>query len=108
MSPRLKKPRRCRCVFKGEAFKPAGIPLAELRTVTMYPDELEALRLCDREGLTQEEAGKRMGVSRGTVQRILTGARGKAALALTDCRAIVLEETVCAKNRDTEKKPKGG
>jgi len=38
---------------------------------------MEALRLCDRDGLTQEEAGQKMGVSRGTIQRIITIAREK-------------------------------
>lgn len=61
----------------------------------MYRDETEALKLCDLDGLTQEQAGKRMGVSRGTVQRILSSARRKTAMALTQCKAIVLEETIC-------------
>lgn len=63
----------------------------------LYPDELEALKLCDVDGLSQEEAGNRMGISRGTVQRILASARQKAASALTQCKALVLEKTVCKK-----------
>ncbi|SDO79645.1 Protein of unknown function DUF134 [Desulforhopalus singaporensis] len=55
----------------------------------MYRDELETLRLCDGEGLTQEEAGRKMGVSRGTIQRIITGARAKTARALTEGHAII-------------------
>lgn len=66
-----------------------------IERITLYRDELEALRLCDMEGLTQEEAGKRMGVSRGTVQRILLSARKKAATALAECKALVFEETIC-------------
>jgi predicted DNA-binding protein (UPF0251 family) len=53
------------------------------------------LKLCDAEGLTQEEAGKRMGISRGTVQRILSSARQKTATALAECKALVLEEIIC-------------
>jgi RNA polymerase sigma factor (sigma-70 family) len=60
------------------------IPLAE--------DELEALRLCDLEGMTQEEAGRHMGVSRGTVQRTVKAARSKVARALVDGAALVLNQ----------------
>lgn len=97
MSPRYKKPRICGCVFKGKAFKPIGIPFSEIEKIMLYPDELEALKLCDVDRLSQEEAGHTMGISRGTVQRILAGARQKTACALTQCKALVLEETVCNK-----------
>jgi len=50
--------------------------------------ELEAFRLVDLEGLSQEEAGKRMGVSRGTVWRLLQSARKKTAQALTEGRPL--------------------
>jgi len=95
MSPRHKKPRVCGCRFKGKAFKPTGIPLSELEKITLFIDELEALRLCDHDCLSQEEAGLKMGISRGTVQRLLSSARGKVATALSECKAIVLEETLC-------------
>jgi predicted DNA-binding protein (UPF0251 family) len=91
MSPRCKKPRHCQCNFIGKAFKPTGISMAEVEKISLSQDELEALKLCDLDDLTQEEAGLRMGVSRGTVQRILTAARKKAALALSKGRAIVFE-----------------
>ncbi len=95
MSPRYKKPRTCGCSFKGKAFKPTGVPMTELETVTLYIDELETLKLCDHDGLTQEEAGQKMGISRGTVQRLLSSARGKVAIALSECKALLLEETFC-------------
>ena len=60
-----------------------------LKQITLYRDELEALKLCDYEGLFQEQAGKKMGVSRGTVQRILTSARRKTAEALSSGAALV-------------------
>ena len=44
----------------------------------------------DLEGLSQEEAGVRMGVSRGTVWRLLQRARRKVAQALTEGRRINL------------------
>jgi predicted DNA-binding protein (UPF0251 family) len=92
MSPPCKKPRMCGCKFRGKAFKPAGIPLTDVKRIPLSRDELEALRLCDRDDLTQAEAGKRMGISRGTVQRILSSARKKVAGALTQGGAIVFED----------------
>ena len=100
MSPRYKKPRTCGCRMKGKAFKPSGIPMTGLEKIVLYVDELETLKLCDHDGLTQAEAGLKMGVSRGTIQRLLSDARKKVAEALSGCKAIVLEETIC--------KPKGG
>jgi len=52
--------------------------------------ELEAFRLVDLEGLSQEEAGQRMGVSRGTVWRLLQRARRKVAQALSEGRPIYI------------------
>ncbi|WP_035246465.1 DUF134 domain-containing protein [Desulfogranum mediterraneum] len=89
MSPRPKKKRRCQGPFCKRAFKPAGEPLHDLKKIPLYQDELEVLRLCDLEGLIQEEAGQRMGVSRGTVQRLLTAARKKTAQALTSGGALI-------------------
>ncbi len=89
MSPRPKKIRKCQGKFCGKAYKPTGTPLVDLRQISLHQDELEALRLCDAEGLTQEEAGRSMGVSRGTIQRIITIARQKTAAALTEGHALV-------------------
>jgi uncharacterized protein len=94
MSPRCKKPRRCSCPFHGEGervFKPAGIPMRCLERIRLNHDEIEAMYLCDAEGLTQEEAGTRMGVSRGTVQRLLAVARKKVAEALVSDSALSME-----------------
>lgn len=44
--------------------------------------ELEALRLVDAEGLTQEQAAERMHISRGTLWRILQQARKKVISVL--------------------------
>ena len=90
--PRPKKHRHCGCTIKGSIFKPTGTPLYELKQIRLQRDELEALRLCDLNGLVQEQAGSKMGVSRGTVQRLLASARRKVAQALVEGAAIVLEE----------------
>jgi predicted DNA-binding protein (UPF0251 family) len=105
---RNKKPRHCEGEVKGGAYKPTGIPLGKVRKVTLHRDELEVLRLCDRDGLTQEEAGERMGVSRGTVQRILSSARKKVADALSGCKALILEDSICKEEEGTSPAPEPG
>ena len=92
MSPRPKKIRNCLGNFCGKAYKPTGTPLTELKQIPLLRDELEALRLCDAEGMTQEEAGQCMGVSRGTIQRIITIARKKTAEALTGGHALTFAD----------------
>ena len=63
----------------------------EIEKIALLREELEALKLCDLDDLTQAEAGAEMGVSRGTIQRILTIARKKVAKALSKGQAIVFE-----------------
>jgi len=58
----------------------------------MEPEELEALRLVDLEGLSQDEAGARMGVSRGTIWRLLQSARKKVARSLTEGRPLFITQ----------------
>jgi predicted DNA-binding protein (UPF0251 family) len=93
MSPRQKKPRQCGCAARAGAtliYKPAGIPLAELEQVRIERDELESLYLCDLQGMTQEEAGTCLGVSRGTVQRMITAGRRKVIEAITANKALII------------------
>ncbi|WP_417913576.1 DUF134 domain-containing protein [Candidatus Electronema sp. JM] len=92
MSPRPRKQRCCEGGCPSSAFKPVGIPLRSLRQIMLFRDELEVLKLCDLEGLFQEQAGERMGVSRGTVQRLLASARQKTADALVSGAALIFEE----------------
>ena len=67
--------------------------MCDLEKIPVARDELEALRLCDLLGLTQQEAGVQMGVSRGTVQRILSSARTKVARSLVEGCALVMESS---------------
>ena len=60
--------------------------------ITMTYDELEALRLIDYQGLTQEEAGEKMKISRGTVWRCLDSARKKIVTMLIENRELVVNE----------------
>jgi predicted DNA-binding protein (UPF0251 family) len=66
--------------------------MSRLAQVALGLDELEAMRLCDVDGLEQEAAGQRMGVSRGTVQRLLQSGRSKVVGALLDSSALVIEQ----------------
>lgn len=69
-----------------ETFTPH--PASDEAPILLEQAELEALRLVDLEGHSQEEAGEKMGVSRGTVWRLLQAARKKVAQALSHGRAI--------------------
>jgi predicted DNA-binding protein (UPF0251 family) len=63
-------------------------PRGDLEPILIDRAELEAFRLVDLEGLSQEEAGQRMGVSRGTVWRLVQNARRKTALTLIEGRPL--------------------
>lgn len=89
--PRPRKRRTVARVPEKAVYKPAGVPLNDLNIVKLLPEELEALRLADLEGLTQVEAAACMGVSRSTFQRIVTRARRQVALALTEGYALRVE-----------------
>jgi predicted DNA-binding protein (UPF0251 family) len=65
----------------------------DLIKIPLAKDELEALRLCDLLGRTQKEDGTEMGVSRGTVQRLVASAHTKVARALVEGCALILGET---------------
>jgi predicted DNA-binding protein (UPF0251 family) len=52
--------------------------------------EVEVLRLVDLEGLYQEQAGKTMGISRGTVWRLLASAREKVTRSIYEGRPLVV------------------
>lgn len=72
-------------------FYPARPPIGPPQPpIFMTYEEFEALRLVDYEGLTQEEAGKRMGVSRGTVWRALSSARKKVVQMLVEGRELII------------------
>lgn len=88
------RPRKNRFVkFNPEIsyFKPRGIPMQNLDEVCLTVDEGEALRLADLLGMSHEEAGRRMGVSRATFGRIIQKARKTVADALINGKAINIE-----------------
>lgn len=68
----MSKPRKCRRVC---AFPRTVVFVPENKTdntaeIILTADEYESLRLIDREGLSQEQCGELMQMSRATVQQI--------------------------------------
>ena len=91
MSPRPRKHRKFFCPFgkqREAVFKPAQTPLRELDSTDIHHDEIEAVNLCDGIGLTQEQAGRKLGVSRGTVQRLVASGRRKIIDAIVGGKAL--------------------
>ena len=58
--------------------------------IILAVEELETVRLCDLEGMEQDDAALSMNISRGTLQRILYDARKKIAEALCTGKIIVI------------------
>lgn len=88
---RPKCPRRIENAPEVTYFKPRGVPISELEVVSIAVEEIEALRLVDREGLQQEEAARMMGISRRAFWEDIQNARAKVALALTTGKAIEIK-----------------
>ena len=85
-----------------DRFTPS--PEGNPESIYIEPAELEAFRLVDLEGLSQEEAGERMGVSRGTVWRFIQSARKKTAQALSEGRPIRIAPSVSLNTTTDQKK----
>jgi predicted DNA-binding protein (UPF0251 family) len=88
---RPKFPRRVERTPDITYFKPRGVAISELEVVSLKVEELEALRLMDVEGLKQEDAAARLGVSRRAFWEDLKAARMKVAFALTTGKAIEIK-----------------
>jgi uncharacterized protein len=80
--------RRIRCSPDTNYFKPRGIPLDMLEEVNLTLDELEAVRLADFESLYQEDAARKMDISRQTFGNIVKSARRKIADAILNAKAL--------------------
>lgn len=88
MRPKI---RRCVCYAPNiRYFKPQGIPLHQLEEVTVLPDELEALKLYEVDGLDQVCSAEKMQISQPTFARILDSAIKKITQAVVQGKAIRL------------------
>ncbi|MEJ6080001.1 DUF134 domain-containing protein [Vibrio sp. 1-Bac 57] len=90
MRPKIKRHICAEKFAKCSLFKPNGIPATKLIKISIESDELEAVRLVDIEGLSQQDAAKRMQVSRQTFANILKKSRFKISNALINGHALVL------------------
>lgn len=88
---RGKKKRCCRFLENEIVYKPRGITMKELTINNIEADEFEAIRICDYEGLSQIEASALMGISRGTIQRLLNSGRKKIVDSFLNEKAIVIK-----------------
>lgn len=102
--------RYCRGIEGYNLYKPAGIPLSQMEVIELGLDELEAMRLCDSDGKQQEEAADTMGVSRGTIQRLLESGRRKTLDALVNGQALSFADAdhVCIRPTSMNGRGRGG
>ena len=89
-------PRPCKCRHvcsnpKADYFKPKGMPVSFLQEVGLTVDEFEAIRLADLEGLYQEDAARKMNISRQTFGNIIESAHRKVADAIVNGKALRIE-----------------
>lgn len=108
---------RCRRGRRGRLPKPITIakapvahefspdPKPNINPIIIETAELEALRLVDLEGFSQEEAGEKMGVSRGTIWRLLQSARKKTARALTEGLPLKIDVGEPTENKNVPGSP---
>lgn len=87
-----------------ESFTPN--PSRNLEPAFIEFAELEAFRLVDMEGLSQEDAGQRMGISRGTIWRLVQSARRKAAQALSEGKPIYIVTSTPSKSVQNDNETK--
>ena len=92
MTGRPPKCRRVCCRPVVGLFKPHRVAYAALEEVALAPDEIEALRLADLEGLYHADAACQMRISRQTFGKIVAQARRKVASALIGGKALRLGE----------------
>lgn len=92
---RPKKTRWVKCEPGERCFRPQCKPLNKLEGVNLSIDEFEAVRLAWFEGFFQEEAARKMRISRPTFSRMLTSAQKKIADALVNIKAIKIEGGCC-------------
>lgn len=90
----MARPKNCREIGDSPGatyYKPKGVPYSSLDEVVITLDEFEAIRLADYDGLYQQDASERMGVSRQTFGRIIDSAHKKIADALINGKALRIE-----------------
>jgi len=90
--PRPCKERRIRGRPNSSYFKPAGKRIIDLKESFINLSEFESIRLVDLKEISQEDAGKEMGISQSTLSRLLKSGRKKIADAIVNGKAIKIEK----------------
>ncbi len=97
--PRRGRP-RIRRIIEGpgesRCYEPRCCPGKEDAGISLKPEEIELIRLIDLEGLEQEEAAEKLGVSRKTAWRDLQETRAKIADALVNGKRIEMSGCIKA------------
>jgi len=73
------------------SFKPRGVPMNDLVSVSISHVELEAVRLVDLLGMEHEDTAQRMGISRKTMASDLKNGRRKIADVILNGKALRIE-----------------
>ncbi|OQY00334.1 MAG: hypothetical protein B6I20_08880 [Bacteroidetes bacterium 4572_117] len=90
----MPRPKRKRNVFSlpmVEGFKPFGAAIDQTEAIELLIEEYETIKLADYLNLTQEEAAKKMNISRPTFTRIYDKARKTIAHAFVEGKVIVIK-----------------
>jgi predicted DNA-binding protein (UPF0251 family) len=90
----MPRPRRIRRIeFQPDVtyFKPAGVPMANLKESLLSFEEFEVIRLIDSEEIDQNKAAEKMKISQPTLSRLLKEARKKLSDAIVNGQAIKIQ-----------------
>ncbi len=91
LMPRPPRDRILSAELPRQRFRPYGSRHGGAEEIVLSLDEAESLRLADIEGLYQQAAASRMGVSRTTFGRIVASARRKTADAILHGKKLRIE-----------------
>ncbi len=83
--------RKVGLVPRATRYRPEGKGRPADEDVVLSLDEFEAIRLADYAGLYQEEAARRMSVSRQTFGRIIESAHTKIADVLINGKSLTIQ-----------------
>ena len=89
--PRPKKKRKVNTPPKMHGFKPFGIRFCDTEQVIMQYEEYETINLVIYKELSQDEAARKMEVSRPTLTRIYNSALKKIGQAFVEGKSIIIE-----------------
>ena len=89
--PRPRKFRRISNLPDITFYKPAGVPLFDLKEVNLLVEEFEALKLKDYFNYSDQEAAEKLKVSQPTFNRIYNEAKKKLISAIVEGSAIRIE-----------------